>query len=110
MFLAKLPEGRQPFLCLGTVLIAQTFAQIKLAKVRTEFAFGGDERIELAQIVVAAGAEAVRDRFGRGDFRPNKPKGVNERQRGSLLPFVTQVPELKGAFGFIAKTNRLVTN
>src|SRR5436190_4364059 len=106
----KFPKGREPFLFLRAVLVTQTFLQIELAEVRAEFGFAGDQQIELPQIVVATGAERVGDRFGRLNFRPDEPERVNKRQPGPLLPFLTEIPKLKRALGFITKTNRLIAD
>src|SRR6266404_3841025 len=110
VLLAKFPEHRQAFFFLRSILIAKTIPQIELAKVRVEFALAGDERIELAQVVVPSGAQTVRDRLGRSYLGPDQPKRIDKRKLRLFLPFFAEVPELKCLLAFVPEPDRLVAD
>jgi hypothetical protein len=110
VLLAKFPEHRESFFFFRPVLVTQTFLEVELAEVRAEFAFSGDEGIELAHVIVPAGAKRVRDRLGGRDLGPDEPERIDKRKLGPFLPFLPEVPKLKGLFALVAKPDRLVSN
>src|SRR5450432_3041270 len=110
MLLAQRPKHRQPFPLELSEVIRQTFAEVVRTKLRTEFVFCRYHHIELSQVLVPKCAQAVGNRFRRGDFGPDEPERINKRQVRDLLPFLSQVPEMQRRRTPVPKTNGLIAD
>ncbi len=86
VFFAEHSKCVETFLFLFAEAESKTLAVIKCAKYRIHLRMFGDQIVQMLQVVRRLCAQGIGERYRAAKFRPNEPKGINERQPHEMLP------------------------
>ena len=89
---------------------SEIFSVIAMAKIVIEIFLLADQVVDLGQVFIAQRAQTVCDQFYVDHFRPNQPKGVDERKTRKLVPLLAEVPKVKFVLVLLSEANRLIAD
>src|SRR6266498_149624 len=110
LFNAAFMKLAQTFLFLFAKVESKIFAVITGTKFVIEFVFGGDQPVEIGEVLIAQSAQPVGDGLEVANFRSDQPERVYKWKTDKLVPLFAEVPELKFPRMSLPETDSLIAD
>src|SRR6266536_292585 len=110
LFNAAFMKLAQTFLFLFAKVESKIFAVITGTKFVIEFVFGGDQPVEIGEVLITQGAQPVGDGLEVGNFRSDQPERVYEWKTDKPVPLFAEIPEMKFPRMSLPETDSLIAD